>query len=96
MAQLDRTLLAQRTDSLDLPSPSYETLSKVKQEIEKDFLPGANPTTSSYTASVVKIYNATSSRLRLEIKKFFFFEKRSNLLQRWRCSCKFSSRRIGF
>jgi hypothetical protein len=30
--------------------------------------PGANPTTSSYNASVVKIYNATSSLLRFEIK----------------------------
>jgi hypothetical protein len=25
----------------------------------------------------------------------FYFEKRSSLLQRWRCSCKFKSRRIG-
>jgi hypothetical protein len=26
---------------------------------------------------------------------FFYFEKRSSLLQSWRCSCKFKSRRIG-
>jgi MFS family permease len=26
---------------------------------------------------------------------FFYFEKRSSLLQRWRCSCKCQSRRIG-
>jgi hypothetical protein len=32
--------------------------------------PGANPKTSSYNASVVKIYNATSSLLRFE-KKYF-------------------------
>ena len=29
MAQLDRTLLSQRNDSLDQPSPTYDTLSKV-------------------------------------------------------------------
>jgi hypothetical protein len=44
--------------------------------------PGANPTTFSYNASVVNIYNAASSLVRL--KKFFYFEKRSSLLQRWR------------
>jgi hypothetical protein len=32
---------------------------------------GANPMTSSYNASDVIIYNATSSRLRLVIKKYF-------------------------
>jgi hypothetical protein len=26
---------------------------------------------------------------------FFYFEKRSSLQQRWRCSCKFRSLRIG-
>jgi hypothetical protein len=35
--------------------------------------PGANPTTSSYNARVVKIYNATSSLARFEIKKIIFF-----------------------
>jgi hypothetical protein len=41
--------------------------------------PGANPTTSRYNASVVKIYNATSSLLRFQIKNIFFynFEKHS-------------------
>jgi hypothetical protein len=29
------------------------------------------------------------------LKIFFYFEKRSSLLQRWRCSCKFKIRRIG-
>jgi hypothetical protein len=46
---------------------------------------GPNPTTS--------IYNATGSLARFEKK--IFFEKRSSLLQRWRCSCKFKSCRIG-
>jgi hypothetical protein len=39
----------------------------------------------------LKIYNATSSLARFEIKDiFFYFEKRASLLQRWRCSCKFN------
>jgi hypothetical protein len=50
----------------------------------------------SYNASVVNIYNATSSLVRFEIKNIFFcFEKRSSLPQRWRCSCKFQSRSTG-
>jgi hypothetical protein len=49
---------------------------------------GANPTHLSY--------NATSSLLRFEIKNiFFYFKKRLSRLKRWRCSCKFQSRRIG-
>jgi hypothetical protein len=48
---------------------------------------GANPTIASY--------NATDSLARFENKIiFFYFEKRSSLLQRWRCSCKFKSRRF--
>jgi hypothetical protein len=59
-------------------------------------LSGANPTIVSYNARVVKIYSATSSLVRFENQiKFFYFEKRSGLLQRWHCSCKFTSRRIG-
>jgi hypothetical protein len=51
----------------------------------------------SYNASVAKIYNATGSLVRFESKKnvFFSFENPSSQLQRWRCSCKFRSRRIG-
>jgi hypothetical protein len=56
---------------------------------------GANPTTSSYNASVVHFYNATGSLACFENNISFYFEKRSSLLQRWRCSCKFQSRRIG-
>jgi hypothetical protein len=57
--------------------------------------PGANPTIASYNASAVNFYNATGSLARFETKiMFFFFEKRSSLLQRWRCSSKFNSRRI--
>jgi hypothetical protein len=38
--------------------------------------PGANPTTLSYNASPVKIYNATSSLVRFENKNIvFYFEK---------------------
>jgi hypothetical protein len=49
-----------------------------------------------YNASVVNFYNATGSRARFENKNIlFYFEKRSSLLQRWRCSCKFKNRRIG-
>jgi hypothetical protein len=50
---------------------------------------GANPTIVSYNASVVNFYNATGSLARFENKNIsFYFEKRSSLLQRWRCSCK--------
>jgi hypothetical protein len=50
--------------------------------------PEANPAIASY--------NAKSSGARFENKMIFFiYEKRSSLLQRWRCSCKFQSRRIG-
>jgi hypothetical protein len=50
---------------------------------EGNFAPGANPTTSNYNASVVKIYNATGSLARYENMKIFFcFVKRCSLLQR--------------
>jgi hypothetical protein len=49
--------------------------------------PGANPTTVSCSASVVKNYNATSI--------CFILKRRPSLLKRWHCSCKFRSRRIG-
>jgi hypothetical protein len=42
-------------------------------------LPGANPAIASY--------NATGSLARFENKNIlYYFEKRSSLLQRWRCS----------
>jgi hypothetical protein len=57
---------------------------------------GANPTIASYNASAVKIYNAMCGLVRFENKTIlFYYEKGSSLLQRWRCSCKFKSRRIG-
>jgi hypothetical protein len=37
----------------------------------------ANPTTTIYNASAVKIYNATSSQVRLTEKKFSTLKKRS-------------------
>jgi hypothetical protein len=49
---------------------------------------------ASYNASVVNFYNATDSLAHFENKIiFFYFEK--CLLQRWCCSGKFKSRRIG-
>jgi hypothetical protein len=63
---------------------------------EKSGSPGANPTIVIYNASVVNFYNAMGSLARFENKNILFcFEKRSSLLQRWRCSCKFKNRRIG-
>jgi hypothetical protein len=49
--------------------------------------PGPNPTIMSYNASVVNFNNATGSLAHFENKNIFFpFEKRSSLLQRWRCT----------
>jgi hypothetical protein len=55
-----------------------------------------DPTIACYNASAVKIYKATSSLVRFEDKKLFLqiWKKRSSLLQRQLCSCKFESRRI--
>jgi hypothetical protein len=40
-------------------------------------MPGANPTIGCYSARVVKIYNATTSLVRFEIKNIFlWFEGR--------------------
>jgi hypothetical protein len=62
----------------------------------KNGIPGTNPTIASYNASIVNFYNATGSLARFGNKNFLLkFEKRCSLLQRWRCSCKFKSRRIG-
>jgi hypothetical protein len=49
--------------------------------------PGANPTTSSYNASAVKSYNATSNLLRFESKNIFFYLEKSTSLLRWSWSC---------
>jgi hypothetical protein len=58
--------------------------------------PWANSTTAIYNASVVKIYNTTSSLVQFKDKnKFFYFYALHSLFQRWPCSCKFRSRRIG-
>jgi hypothetical protein len=57
---------------------------------------GANPTIVVCNASVVKIYNSTSSQVRFGTKLFSsILKKRSSLAQRWYCSCKFRSRSIG-
>jgi hypothetical protein len=60
--------------------------SKVRPQNSGQFIPGANPTTSSYNASDVKIYNATSSLCSAFCKQKNS-KKSSSLLQRWRCSC---------
>jgi hypothetical protein len=58
-----------------------------------------HPTTTSYNARAVKIYNATSSLVRFKNKNIFFYiHLKSALayyLQRWRLGCKIRSRRIG-
>jgi hypothetical protein len=57
---------------------------------------GANPTIASFNTSVVNFYSTTGCLARFENKKIFFYvEKRSSPLQRWRCSCKLKSHRIG-
>jgi hypothetical protein len=57
---------------------------------------GPNPKTSIYNASVVIFYSATGSLARFENKNISsYLKKRSSLLQRWRCTCKFKKRRIG-
>jgi hypothetical protein len=55
-----------------------------------------NCAVSFYNASAVKNYNATSSTVGY-INNFIFstMKKRSRLLPRWHCSCKFRSRRTG-
>jgi hypothetical protein len=56
------------------------------------FNSGANPTIASYNASVVNFNNATENLALFENKIiFFYFEKRSSLLQRWLKSGRFSS-----
>jgi hypothetical protein len=58
---------------LGLSSSGWGISGLVKLTTMLGFKPGANPTTSSHNASVVKIYNATtSSLLRFEIKKKYF------------------------
>jgi hypothetical protein len=43
-----------------------------------------------------KSNNATSSLACFKnLNIFKYYEKRTSLLQHWRCSCKFKSRRIG-
>jgi hypothetical protein len=74
---------------------SYKTLARYVCSSSQS-KPGTNPTIASYNASVVNFYNAAGSLTRFENKNIlFYFEKRCSLLQRWRCICKFKSRRIG-
>jgi hypothetical protein len=55
-----------------------------------------HPTIAGYNASVVNFYNATGSLALFENKNILYYlEKRSSLLQRWRCSCKLKIRRTG-
>jgi hypothetical protein len=60
------------------------------------FCSSSNSFSQDLILPTTSIYNATDSLARLENKNIlFYFEKRYILLQRWRCSCKFKSRRIG-
>jgi hypothetical protein len=64
-----------------------------KLSAELDFIkwiPGANPTIVSYSASAVKIYNATNSLVRFENKNIFFNLKNALVYykERWRCGYK--------
>jgi hypothetical protein len=66
-----------------------------KKVLFHNHFPGANSTIASYNASAVIIYNAAGSLARFENNNIIFsFEKRSSLLQRWRCSCKLKNSRI--
>jgi hypothetical protein len=57
---------------------------------------GANPAIAIDNAGAVNFYNATDGLARFENKNILFYlEKRCSLIQRWRCSCKYKSRRIG-
>jgi hypothetical protein len=59
------------------------------------FSAGADPTIISYNTSVVNFYNTTSRLMRFEITvTFFYYEKHSSLLPRWRGFCKLRSRRF--
>jgi hypothetical protein len=78
------------------PTPTAPTRAGCPPQVLGNSQAGANPTTASYNASVVNFYNATDSLARFENKiVFFYFQKRTSLPQRWRCSCKLRSRRIG-
>jgi hypothetical protein len=86
------------------PTRSRQRSSPRRFTDARSVLPGANPTTGIYNPSAAKIYNAstvifykvTSNLVRFESKNILFcFEKPSSLLQSWRCSCIFRSRRIG-
>jgi hypothetical protein len=63
----------------------------------KEKIAGANPTIVRYNASAEKIYSPTSSLVRFENKIFSSALKNAlaYYIQRWRCSCKFRSRRTG-
>jgi hypothetical protein len=45
---------------------------------------GANPTTVSYNATAVKIYNAESSKLRFGKQKYFLYLENKNILFIWK------------
>jgi hypothetical protein len=60
-----------------------------EQVVAAFFFQSWSPTIVSYNASVVKIYIAMSSLVRLENRPvFIYFKKRSSPPQRRRCSCR--------
>jgi hypothetical protein len=78
----------------------YETIWQPcfrQRSLERKTEQAPNPTIVSYNASVVRIYDAAASSLaRFENKtKYYTLEKRSSLLQQWRCGCKFKCHSIG-
>jgi hypothetical protein len=77
-----------RNQDWKIPDPGLKCSRIGNSELPK---PGTNPTTMSYNASVVKIYNATSSLVRLKNKNIFIYFKNAlaYYIQRWRRSCKF-------
>jgi hypothetical protein len=55
---------------------------------------GVNPTIVSYNAGAVKAYN--TSLVSFKQKKFLLAQNTpTKVQQRWRCSCKFKSRKVG-
>jgi hypothetical protein len=64
--------------------------------LDSSLKPRANSTIASYNASIVNFYNGTGSLYHFVSKNFlFYFKEHSRLPQRWHCSCKFKSLRMG-
>jgi hypothetical protein len=82
-------------DSRVTALPFGKSIRQDKDPQTLKMVPGPNPTTSIYNASVVNVYNTMGSLARFKNTNILFYFKKRSSLQRWRCSCKFKSRRIG-